>query len=93
MLPDVPTIEEAGLPNYEYQDWWGVFAPTGTPAAVTENIAKLIARTVQLPEIARQLQSKGVEAKPSTPDEFSRFVSGKVEAARQVAKSAGIPPQ
>jgi tripartite-type tricarboxylate transporter receptor subunit TctC len=93
MLPDVPTITEAGLPGYEYQDWWGVFAPAGTPAAVTENIAKQIARVVKLPDITTQLLSKGVEARPSTPGEFTRFVSAKVEAARQVAKSAGIPAQ
>ena len=93
MLPDVPTITESGLPGYEYQDWWGVFAPAGTPAAVTENIAKQIARVVKLPDITTQLRSKGVEARPSTPDEFTGFVSAKVGAARQVAKSAGIPAQ
>jgi tripartite-type tricarboxylate transporter receptor subunit TctC len=93
MLLDVPTIAEAGLPGYEYQDWWGVFAPAGTPPAVTNRISKQIARAVELPDIAKQLLSKGVEARASKPDDFTGFVRTNVETVRQVAKSAGIQPQ
>jgi tripartite-type tricarboxylate transporter receptor subunit TctC len=89
-LPDVPTVAEAGLPGYEYQDWWGVFAPAATPRAVVDRISKEIARALKLPDVTDQLQSQGAEARPSTPDEFTSFVRAKIEAARQVATSAGI---
>ena len=73
-LPDVPTVAEAGLPGYEYQDWWGVFAPAATPRAVVDRISKEIARALRLPDVTDQLRIEGAEARPSTPDEFTSFV-------------------
>ena len=90
MLQDVPTVAEAGLPGYEYQDWWGVFAPAATPRAIIDKIGKEIARILELPDVTKQLLSQGAEPRPSTPDEFTRFVRAKVENARQVAAFAGI---
>jgi tripartite-type tricarboxylate transporter receptor subunit TctC len=89
-LQDVPTVAEAGLAGYEYQDWWGVFAPAATPRAVIEKISKEIAHVLELPEVSKQLLSQGAEARPSTPDEFAGFVRANVEAFRQVARLAGI---
>jgi tripartite-type tricarboxylate transporter receptor subunit TctC len=89
-LPDVPTVAEAGLPGYEYQDWWGVFAPAATPRAVVDKISKEIARVLDLPDVTNHLRSQGAEAKPSNPDEFAAFVRAKIEDARRVATSAGI---
>jgi tripartite-type tricarboxylate transporter receptor subunit TctC len=90
MLQDVPTIAEAGPPGYEYQDWWGVFAPSATPPAIIDKIGKEIARILELPDVTKQLLNQGAEARPSTPDEFTTFVRAKVETARQVATFAGI---
>jgi tripartite-type tricarboxylate transporter receptor subunit TctC len=90
MLPDVPTVAEAGLPGYEYLDWWGVFAPAATPRAVIDKIGSEIRRVLVLPEVTSQLLSQGAEARPSTPDEFTAFVRAKIEAARQVARVASI---
>jgi len=88
-LRDVPTVAEAGL-SYEYLDWWGVFAPAATPRDVIDKIAKDIARVLELPELTAQLGGQGVEARPSAPDDFARFVRAKVEAARQTAARANI---
>ena len=90
MLQDVPTVAEAGLPDYEYQDWWGVFAPAATPRPVIDKISKEVVRILGLPDITKQLLSQGAEARSSAPDEFTGFVRAKVESARQVAASAGI---
>jgi len=89
-LPDVPTVAQAGLAGYEYQDWWGVFAPAATPRTLVDKISRDIARSLQLPDVTKQLLSQGVEPSPSTPDEFAGFVRAKVEAFREVAKLAGI---
>jgi tripartite-type tricarboxylate transporter receptor subunit TctC len=90
LLKDVPTVMEAGWPSYEYQDWWGVFAPAATPRAVVDKVGKEIGRVLGLPDVTKQLLTQGVEPKPSTPDEFAKFVREKIEVARQVAASARI---
>jgi tripartite-type tricarboxylate transporter receptor subunit TctC len=90
VLPDVPTVTEAALPGYEYQDWWGVFAPARTPPPVVDKISKEIARIVALPNIREQMLIQGEEARPSTPEEFTKFVRAKVENAGKVVKAAGI---
>ena len=89
VLPDVPTIAEA-LPGYEYQDWWGVFAPATTPRPVIDKLSKETARIVELPDIRKQMLNQGEEPRPSTPEEFTRFVRAKVEYARKVVTLAGI---
>ena len=90
ILQDVPTIAEAGVTDYEYQDWWGIFAPSATPPAVIEKISKEVARILEAPEVREQLLVQGAEAKTSTPDEFTTFIRAKVDAARKVAALAGI---
>ncbi len=89
-LPDVPTIAEAGIAGYEYQDWWGVFAPAATPKAVIETIGAEIGRSFALPEVTAQLLSRGVQPSPTTPEQFTAFVNAEIAALRQVAKTAGI---
>jgi tripartite-type tricarboxylate transporter receptor subunit TctC len=90
MLKDVPTLAEAGLPGFDYQDWWGVFAPAGTPPAVVDKIGKEIVRVLQFADIQNQLLTQGAEARPSLPTEFANFVRTKIDTARQVAASAKI---
>jgi tripartite-type tricarboxylate transporter receptor subunit TctC len=90
VLPDVPTVAEAALPGYEYQDWWGVFAPAGTPRPVIDKISKETARIISLPDVKKQMLNQGEDGTPSTPEEFTKFVRTKVDTAREVVKRAGI---
>ena len=89
-LPDVPTVAESALPGYEYQAWFGAFAPAGTPRPVVERIGREIARVVALPEVAKQFQAQGEDVRTGTPEEFTRFVRAEIEKYRKVAKLAGI---
>jgi tripartite-type tricarboxylate transporter receptor subunit TctC len=90
VLPDVPTIAEAALPGYEFQAWFGVFAPARTPRPVVEQISKEIARIVDLPDLKKQFLNQGEEGRPSTPEEFTRFVRAEIEKYSKVVKVAGI---
>ena len=90
VLPDVPTIAEAALPGYEFQAWFGVFAPAGTPRPVVDQISREIARIVDLPDIKKQFLNQGEEGKPSTPEEFTRFIRAEIEKYSKVVKLAGI---
>ena len=92
-LPDTPTLAEAGLPDYEYQDWWGMFAPAKTPQSVIDKIGKEVARIVNLPDVKNQMLTQGEEATSSTPDEFTKFVHAKIDSARKVVSLAGIRPE
>ena len=90
ILPEVPTMAEAALPGYEFQAWFGVFAPAAAPRPVVNQISREIARIVELPDIKKQFLTQGEEGKPSTPEEFSRFVRTEIEKIRAIVKRAGI---
>src|SRR5262249_51911005 len=90
LLQDVSTVAEAGVPNYEYQDWWGVFAPAATPVAVIVKIGKEIARVLELSHVKQRGPNRGAEAGRSPPADFPTFVRAKVGMARQAAASANI---
>ena len=93
MLPDAPTVAEGGLPEFEYQDWWGVFAPAATPPIIIDTIYNEMRRILEQPELVAAMLKQGVQARPSTPGEFMAFVRGSIDKARDVATRAGIQPQ
>jgi tripartite-type tricarboxylate transporter receptor subunit TctC len=89
-LPDVPTVAESALPGYEYQAWFGAFAPAGTPRTIVERIGQEIARVVALPDVAKQFQAQGEDVRTGTPEEFAGFIRAEIEKYRKVAKLANI---
>ena len=90
MLPDVPTVAEAALPGYEFQAWFGMFAPGKTPRPVVEQISREVARIVALPDVAKQMANQGEQGRSSTPAEFSQFFRAEVEKYRKIVKLANI---
>ena len=92
-LPDVPTIAEAGVPGFEFDTWYGLFAPGGTPRAVRERIAADVARAIHSPDVKERLAIRGAVAKPSSPDDFDRFVRSETQKMGKVVRAAGIKPQ
>jgi len=92
-MPDVPTALEAGLPGYETYVWYGMYAPKGTPAAVTSRIQQEIARLVKLPEFGERFAALGADAVASTPDEFAAFTRAEYEKFAKLVKAANIQPE
>lgn len=92
-LPDVPTIAEAGVPGYEVASWVGLCAPAGVPRAVVEKLNADIVRVLGMAETKQKLEDQGVEAAPSTPEQFSAFIAAEIAKWAKVAKSAGITPE
>jgi tripartite-type tricarboxylate transporter receptor subunit TctC len=72
LLPDVPTIDQAGLPGYEVLSWEGVFAPAGTPAAIITRLNAEIGKIVDSPEIRKIWENKGVETVTGTPEDLGK---------------------
>jgi len=90
MLPDVPTVAEAALPGYEFQAWFGMFAPGGTPRDIVEQLSREVARIVRLPDVAKQMASQGEMPRSSTPDEFASFVRVEIDKYRKIVKLANV---
>ena len=88
--PGVPTMASSGLPGYVSVFQAGVFAPTGTPAAIISRLNREIVQLLQRPEIKERLLSMGMEAVGSTPAEFGAAIKSEVAMMGKVIKDAGI---
>ena len=91
LLPEIPTIAEAGVAGFDYPIWYGVWAPAGTPAVVVNKLANDIART--LPQMKDWLAEHGADPMSMTQAEFARFVLGESESAARIINAAGIKPR
>jgi tripartite-type tricarboxylate transporter receptor subunit TctC len=92
LLPEVPTIAEAGVPGFNFPIWYGVWVPAGTPAAVVDKLAKDIARVMAAPELRAWLEEHGADRMTMTQPEFARFVPKESESAERIIKAAGMKP-
>lgn len=90
LLPEVPTMMEAGVPGYEVNVWYGVFASRGTPAPVLEKISADINRQLKSPDFQQRLTALGVDAAGSTPAEFRAMFAREVETWAKVVKAAKV---
>jgi tripartite-type tricarboxylate transporter receptor subunit TctC len=90
ILPDVPTMAEAGLPAVEALAWNGIFVPAGTPSAVVQTLHQALVRAYRSPEIEAQLRATGSYAAADTPEEFAAFVRAENEKWASVIRDAGI---
>jgi tripartite-type tricarboxylate transporter receptor subunit TctC len=86
VLPDVPTIAEAGLPGYEFLTWHGLLAPKGTPQAVVTLLNEKIRQLLAQPEQAKQFEKIGQDIIASTPEEFSAHLKSELEKWARVVK-------
>ena len=84
LMPELPTVAEAGVPGYEFLSWYGLMVPTGTPKAIIAKLNAEVVRALALPDFKLQLAKDGSEAVGSTPGEFAAFL------AAEMAKWAGI---
>jgi tripartite-type tricarboxylate transporter receptor subunit TctC len=90
-LPDVPTVAEAAsLPGYDWDQWYGLFAPAKTPRPIVQQLSKEMARVLAIKDIKEKLATRGSVAKASTPEDFDRFVRAETEKVTKVIKEGGI---
>jgi tripartite-type tricarboxylate transporter receptor subunit TctC len=89
-LPEVPTLAEAGVPSFEYEIWYALFAPARTPADVVNTASRALQAALKDPEVARQLMAQGAEPSPSTPQELAEYVQRDTERWRKVIKERNL---
>jgi tripartite-type tricarboxylate transporter receptor subunit TctC len=88
-LPDVPTVAEAGLPEYSYDSWFGVMAPAGTPMAIRTKVSQDIARALQLPDVSERMSRQGVVIVTQSPEQFDQVIAKDTERFTKMLTEAG----
>jgi tripartite-type tricarboxylate transporter receptor subunit TctC len=93
VLPEVPTAAETGLAGYEATNWYGIVAPAGTPRRVIDRLHKETATILNMPEVARALNARGIEVAPSLPEQFFAYIKSETTKWTKVihAIKAGNP--
>jgi len=92
-LPDVPTVQEAGVRGYDVASWNALAAPGKTPAAVIRRVHEELAKALAAPEVQKRFAELGVEPRPSTPEYLREFFVSESKRWAQVVEAAKIPKQ
>jgi tripartite-type tricarboxylate transporter receptor subunit TctC len=92
-LPAVPSVAEAGVPGYEAMQWYGLAAPTGTPAAVIARLHAEAVKALHSDDMKEKLALDGAQPVGSSPAEFAALIKSELEKWTRVARDAEIPPQ
>ena len=90
MAPEVPTVAEAGVPGYEFNVWYGMMAPGGTPRPIVTKLAGEIARLLKAPVVLERFAVAGLEPISNTPDEFTALLKSEIPEWSKIAKAANI---
>jgi tripartite-type tricarboxylate transporter receptor subunit TctC len=88
-LPDVPTMQEAGVAGYEASLWLGVIAPAGTPEAVVKRLHEAVVKVVNNPDVAKRLRSNGAEPLTSTPQNFAKQIRDDLAKYTKIVQDTG----
>jgi len=90
LLPDVPTVAESGYPGYEATNWYAYLAPAGTPKDVLARLHRELVQALNAPDVREQLDRQGVEGKPGTPEELTKYMERELATWGRVVKAAKI---
>lgn len=89
-LPDVPTMAEAGLDNFEVSSWNGLAAPAGTPEPIIRKLNETVNAILAMPDVSERLRALGAQAVGGSPQEFAKYVESEILKWREVIKASGI---
>nr|WP_287987226.1 tripartite tricarboxylate transporter substrate binding protein [Piscinibacter sp.] len=90
LLPDVPTLKEAGIDGVEVQQWYGFFAPAKTPKPVVDQLNKALNQVLADPEIIKRIEDHGADVESSTPEQFGALVKAEIGKWKKVVQQAKL---
>jgi tripartite-type tricarboxylate transporter receptor subunit TctC len=93
LLPDVPTIDEAGVPGYQAANWWGIGVPAGTPQPIIDKLHAAIAKVLESDDVKKQFDTDGASIVRMNPAEFTKFFADEYEKWGKVVREAKIKPE
>ena len=91
LLPSIPTLDESGLPGYDYSAWYGVSAPAGVPKDIVARLNTVLGKVV--PEIKEQLNKQGLEPRTTTPEQFGALIDREIDRSVELIQLIGLKPQ
>jgi tripartite-type tricarboxylate transporter receptor subunit TctC len=89
-MPDVPTVDEAGLPGYEFNSWFGIWAPAGTPRPIIDILNREIVSALNDPAILKRLEIDGAQVEGGTPERFDAYVKSEYNKWDKIVRAANI---
>jgi len=92
LVPELPTVAEAGVPGFEANNWNGFFVPAKTPRPIINRLNKDIATALTLPDIKEFLFKQGLDAAPGTPEQFAKYMRSEYAKWTKVIQAAGLKP-
>ena len=92
-LPEVPTVAEAGFPEFDVSSWWGVVAPASTPREVVMLLQTEIHRVIALPEIRAKLAEQGLDIATNTPEQFAASIKSETAKWAKLIREVGVKPE
>ena len=93
VLPDVPTMAEAGFPGVELEVWQGILAPLGLPPALIDKLNTEFTKAAKAPDVVSKVAAQGVEITTSSPADFGKLIASDYQRIGKVIRDAGIKPQ
>src|SRR5882672_2371924 len=90
VLPDVPTVDEAGLPKFEVTTWYGILTPAGTPKPVVARLNGELGKIMHSPELKERLEALATDPLTSTPEEFADLIRREIAKWGEVVREAGL---
>jgi tripartite-type tricarboxylate transporter receptor subunit TctC len=93
-MPELPTLNEAGVPGYQFYTWNGLMAPAATPRAIIDKLHAATLKAVSMPEVREQYAAAGMEVRSSpSPEDFGKFIAQEQQKMRTLAAKGGIKPE
>jgi tripartite-type tricarboxylate transporter receptor subunit TctC len=92
IAPELPTLDEAGIPGYEANAWFATFVPAGTPTPIVERLNREIVRALTAPDLRERLTAQGADPVSSTPDELERYTRSEITRWAKVIRESGARP-
>jgi len=89
-IPEVPTIDESGLPGFEVIGWWGMLAPSKTPRAIVLMLNREVRAALEVAEIRRSLTDQGMDPAGGTPEEFGALIKSDMDKWGDIGKRLGV---
>jgi len=89
--PDIPTMKDEGVEDFQMKIWFGVSAPAGTSQEIIDKLNKDLRAAVEDPQVKAQIENLGLQIETSSPDEFARIIAEDITQTREIAKHANIP--
>ena len=93
LIPDVPTMREAGIPNMEFQTWIGLLAPARTPRPIIDQLNRQVHAILASEDVKAQLREAGMDVAPTTPEQFGKVIADESKLHAELVKASGLVPQ